>query len=208
MLAASRSESVAEAEEVLLVDDVQHRRRRSLDDFVLQRGDRQRTLPLRPRNIDPRARLRPLCSPQVRELARSSSESTVIWCRSAVNFFSSFFLPVWRSVTSRVRSLPATAPNLSDTDWRGGESCPARHEISWFPDTQSLRTTLGASTTPDQRGARGDAPARFAFRSVNSVGVQNRCLSRLDGWPMRPYRCFEAALTDKPARLGFNAGES
>ena len=46
--------------------------------------------------------------------------------------------------------------------------------ISWFPDTESLRTTLGASTTPDQRGARGDAPARFTFRSVNSVGVQNR----------------------------------
>ena len=79
--------------------------------------------------------------------------------------------------------------------------------FSWFPDTESLRTTLGASTTPDQRGARGDAPARFAFRSVNSVGVQNRRLSRLDGWPMRPYRRFEAALTDKPARLGFNAGD-
>ena len=53
--------------------------------------------------------------------------------------------------------------------------------------------------------ARGDAPVGIAFRSVNSVGVQNKCLSRLDGWPMRPYRRFGPALTDKPARLGFDA---
>ena len=48
MRAASWSEPVAEAEEILLVDRVQHRRRRPLDDLVLQRGDRQRTLPSGP----------------------------------------------------------------------------------------------------------------------------------------------------------------
>jgi hypothetical protein len=63
-----------------------------LDDFVFQRGDRPRTLPLRLGNIDRRARLRPLCSPQIREFARFSSEPTVIWCRSAVNFSFFFFL--------------------------------------------------------------------------------------------------------------------
>src|ERR1700761_2853267 len=67
----------------------------------------QRTLPLLLGNIDPRARLHQICTRQARELARSSSESTV---------------------TSRVRPSQATAPNLSDTDWRGGETCPARHE--------------------------------------------------------------------------------
>src|SRR5271156_6726974 len=72
----------------------------------------------------------------------------------------------------------------------------------------SLIQRAYAHATPDQKGARGDAPARIAFRSVNSVGVQNKCLSRLDGWPMRPYRRFGPALTDKPARLGFDAVSS
>jgi hypothetical protein len=43
----------------------------------------------------------------------------------------------------------------------------------------------GSSTTPDRIGARDDAPLRVAFRSVNGVGVRDKCLSRLDGWPMR-----------------------
>ena len=41
----SGPEPVAEPEEVLLVDRVQHRGRRPLDDLVLERGHRQRALP-------------------------------------------------------------------------------------------------------------------------------------------------------------------
>jgi hypothetical protein len=42
---AARPESVAEPEEVFLVDGVQHRCRRPLDNLVLQRCDRERALP-------------------------------------------------------------------------------------------------------------------------------------------------------------------
>ena len=44
MRAASRSESVREPEEVFLVDRVQHRDRRPLDDLVFESGDRERAL--------------------------------------------------------------------------------------------------------------------------------------------------------------------
>ena len=39
-----RTEPVREPEEVFLVDRVEHRDRRPLDDLVLQRGNRERTL--------------------------------------------------------------------------------------------------------------------------------------------------------------------
>jgi hypothetical protein len=42
---AARPESVAEPEEVFLVDGIQHRCRRPLDDLVFQRCDRERALP-------------------------------------------------------------------------------------------------------------------------------------------------------------------
>ena len=38
----------------------------------------------------------------------------------------------------------------------------------------------GSATTPDQTGARDDAPVCFAFRGVNGVGVRIKCLSRRD----------------------------
>jgi len=75
MRAAPWSESVAESEEILLVDRVQRRRRRPLDDLVLQSGDRERALAsIRFGNIDPPAGRRPIRSPmnprvQVFELA-------------------------------------------------------------------------------------------------------------------------------------------
>lgn len=54
MLAASRPEPVREAEEVFLVDRVQHHYDRTLDHLVLQRGNRQRALPaIRLRNEPP-----------------------------------------------------------------------------------------------------------------------------------------------------------
>src|SRR6267143_4818840 len=43
--AAPGSESVREPEEVLLVDRVEHRNSRPLDDLVLQGGNRERALP-------------------------------------------------------------------------------------------------------------------------------------------------------------------
>jgi hypothetical protein len=45
VLAAPRPEGVGEAEEVRLVDGVQHLHHRALDDLVLQRGDAERSLP-------------------------------------------------------------------------------------------------------------------------------------------------------------------
>jgi hypothetical protein len=44
MRAASWPESIPDAEEVFLVDRVQQRDHRPLDDLVLQRGDRKRAL--------------------------------------------------------------------------------------------------------------------------------------------------------------------
>ena len=62
--AAPGSEPAAEPEEVLLVDRVQQRDHRPLDDLVLQRGDRQRTLPaVRLGNVDPPGRQCPIRSP-------------------------------------------------------------------------------------------------------------------------------------------------
>ena len=44
----------------------------------------------------------------------------------------------------------------------------------------------GSLTTPGRPGARDDAPGCVAFRHLHGVGTQNRNLSRLNGWPMRP----------------------
>src|SRR6476620_12753484 len=64
MRAAPRSEPVAESEEVFLVDCVQQRDHRPLDDLVLQRGDRERALPsVRLGYVNAPARQRPIRSP-------------------------------------------------------------------------------------------------------------------------------------------------
>ena len=61
VLAAPRPEPVREAEEVLLVDRVEHLDHGPLDDLVLQRGDAQRPLPpVRLRDVHPPGRLRPV----------------------------------------------------------------------------------------------------------------------------------------------------
>ena len=63
VLAASGPEPVREPEEVLLVDRVQHRDRRPLDDLILQSGDRQRPLSsVRLRYVRPAGRLGPVRS--------------------------------------------------------------------------------------------------------------------------------------------------
>jgi len=61
MLAASRPEPVAEPQEVFLPDGVQHFHQRTLDNFIFQRGDAQRSLaPIRLRDINPSRWLRPI----------------------------------------------------------------------------------------------------------------------------------------------------
>src|SRR5215510_7705581 len=71
----SASGSVAEPEEVFLVDRVQHRGHRPLDNLVFQRCDRERALPaIRLGDVDPPARQCPIGSPldpsmQVLEIA-------------------------------------------------------------------------------------------------------------------------------------------
>jgi hypothetical protein len=60
----------------------------------------------------------------------------------------------------------------------------------------------GASTTPDQKGARGDAPAS---PSALSAPASRTGAFRGPMASLRPYRRFGPALTDKPARLGFDA---
>ena len=44
----------------------------------------------------------------------------------------------------------------------------------------------GSLTTPGRPGARADAPGCIAFHNMHGVGTQDRNLSRLNGWPMRP----------------------
>ena len=73
--AAPRSKAIGEAEEVLLVDGVQHLDDRALDDLVFQRGNAERPLPpVRLRDIRSPRRLRSIGAPldaggQVREVA-------------------------------------------------------------------------------------------------------------------------------------------
>src|SRR5271169_5357419 len=64
MRAAPGSESVREPEEVFLVDRVEHRNSRPLDDLVFQSGNRERALPaVSFGNVDPPRRQCPICSP-------------------------------------------------------------------------------------------------------------------------------------------------
>jgi transposase, IS5 family len=55
----------------------------------------------------------------------------------------------------------------------------------------------GSSTTPGRADARAGASARVAFRLVNGVSARGDCLSRLDGWPMRP-PVNASPLTSRP----------
>jgi hypothetical protein len=58
-----RSEPVRETEKVFLVDRIQHRERRSLDELVFEGGNRERALPaIRLRYVPSPGRLCPICS--------------------------------------------------------------------------------------------------------------------------------------------------
>jgi hypothetical protein len=64
MRAASRPEPIRDAEEVFLVNRVQHRDHRPLDNLVFQCSDRERTLPsIRLGYVNAPARQRPVRSP-------------------------------------------------------------------------------------------------------------------------------------------------
>ena len=69
---------------------------------------------------------------------------------------------------------------------RSGGCCrTVDREISRFPCKERLHMP-GSLTTPGRPDARDGAPGRVAFRKMHCVGTQNRKLSRLNGWPMRP----------------------
>ena len=67
----------------------------------------------------------------------------------------------------------------------GGCCQTVDREISRFPRKERLHMP-GSLTTPGRPNARDDAPGCVAFRHLHGVGTQNRNLSRLNGWPMRP----------------------
>jgi hypothetical protein len=73
---------------------------------------------------------------------------------------------------------------------------PAIHEISRFPKYRELTHMPGSTTTPDRRALAKPCLPYFAFRSVNGVGIRNKYLSRLNGWPMRT----PADASDLPSR--------
>jgi hypothetical protein len=62
----------------------------------------------------------------------------------------------------------------------------------------------GSTTTPDRRALAKPCLPCFAFRRVNSVGVRNKCLSRLNGWPMRT----PADASDLPWRTSTHGSAS
>jgi hypothetical protein len=67
----------------------------------------------------------------------------------------------------------------------GGCCQAAERKTSRFPRKERLHMP-GSLTTPGRPGARDDAPDRIAFHKMHCVGTQDRKLSRLNGWPMRP----------------------
>jgi len=67
----------------------------------------------------------------------------------------------------------------------GGCCRTVDREISRFPRKERLHTP-GSLTTPGHPDARDDALGCVAFHHLHGVGTQNRKLSRLNGWPMRP----------------------
>jgi len=64
----------------------------------------------------------------------------------------------------------------------------------------------GSSTTPDRASARIDAPARFAFRESDHVGVRNYQAFAAQWLAYAlPYRRFADTLAEIGARLGADA---
>src|SRR5262249_36601340 len=81
---------------------------------------------------------------------------------------------LWQSLTSRVRTSPATAPRLPDA-YQSCLLCLVRRGISRFPGNE-LPHMPGSSTTPGCLGARVHAPIRVAFRLRNGVGTRDKNL--------------------------------
>ena len=79
-------------------------------------------------------------------------------------------------------------------------------EISRFP-CKECPYMPGSLTTPDRSGARTSAPARFAFRHLDNVGVRE-LITFAAQWLActLPYRRFADILADARARLGADVG--
>jgi len=73
------------------------------------------------------------------------------------------------NLTSRVRSLLASAPRLPKT----GQPVQrlVKPEISWFPCKERMHMPV-SSSTPGRACVRDCAPARVAFRHIDSVSTQ------------------------------------
>ena len=82
----------------------------------------------------------------------------------------------------------------------------ANPEISRFP-CKERPYMPGSLTTPDRSGARTSAPARFAFRLSDDVGIRKN-FSFAAQWLActLPYRRFAGPLTRVCARLGADVG--
>src|ERR1700681_815422 len=89
------------------------------------------------------------------------------------------------SERSAVGTVITDRPPLAFPMRTGGCCQTVDREISRFPRKERLHMP-GSLTTPGRPNARDDAPRRVAFRHLHGVGTQNRNLSRLNGWPMRP----------------------
>ena len=77
--------------------------------------------------------------------------------------------------------LTASLRYVNSRDFSG----PANHVHCARPQPKPSNEKY-SETTPGRLGARDDAPGCVAFRYLHGVGTQNKTLSRLDGWPMRP----------------------
>ena len=96
---------------------------------------------------------------------------------------------LWRSVTSRFRSSPATAPRLPDTDRRGGEAARPDTRSPGSLNTESLRTCQDFGDTPSN--AELSQRAAVVIRLFESlVGRRLIGSGRLLGTKIRqhPYR--------------------
>ena len=194
MRAPPGSKPVAEAEEVFLVDRVQHRRRRPLDDLVLQRGDRQRSLSsVRLGYVDPPARRRPIRSPmdprmQVLELAPEvaiRSPPTSVRRR-----------PERRS--SSIRRTPlSSAPTVM---W-----CRSAVNFSFFLSLAVSRTRSRPWDAPSRLGVRS-VPACSAFPLVPALGSTGSAAGRpalfvgftaTDVWGLTPHARSSSATAPR-----------
>ena len=203
MLAASGAEPIRELRgNLLLVDRVQHHRDRSLDNLVLQRGNRQRTLsPIRLQNEPSPGWLRPIRSPMNpgRAGPRSCDQGLTRSPATSVRLLrvqhpaSGHRTPSaawgsstwWRSAMNRsfflsfaaFRMRSSACDTLARSCARRMRCCPA------FPSAPALGSTRSASGRPESFAGFSATMARSDFSSPCIVGL------RLLTFPARTSSC-------------------